>query len=182
MNALYLVSIGSVPQETWEWVENAAADWFPLPIRRLPPLPIPPSAYDAKRRQYQSVEFMKMLAQHAPQDAERILGLTDVDLSIPMLSFLFGQAQLDGPVAVVSLFRLHQEFYGLPADDNLLRERTVKEMLHELGHTFGLTHCSDSKCAMSLATHVELVDSKSEEFCSRCGLHLVHRFAGNGEI
>ena len=74
-----------------------------------------------------------------------ILGVTDVDLAIPMLSFLFGQAQLDGRVAVVSLCRLHQEFYGLPADRGLLRERTVKEVLHELGHTFGLAHCSDSE-------------------------------------
>src|SRR5579859_6886203 len=101
-------------------------------------VPIPEGAYDAKRRQYQSVDFMKMLAQHAPRDAERILGVTNADLAIPMLTFLFGQAQLNGPVAVVSLCRLRQEFYGLPANANLLRERSVKEVLHELGHTFGL--------------------------------------------
>jgi len=183
VNALYLVAIGSVPEKAWEWVENAAAEWFPLPIRRLAPMPIPATAYDAKRGQYQSVELMKMLAKNAPHDAERVLGVTDVDLSIPMLSFLFGQAQLDGPIAVVSLFRLHQEFYGLPADEGLLRERTVKEMLHELGHTFGLTHCSEPKCAMSLATHIALVDSKSEQFCSRCGHQLVQRFASrNGGV
>ena len=92
----------------------------------------------------------------------------------------FGQAQFDGPVAIVSLCRLHQEFYGLPAQKKLLRERTVKETLHELGHTFGLVHCSDSKCAMSLATHIELVDSKSEKYCARCGDQLVQRFARNG--
>ena len=112
---LYLVAIGSVPEKALEWIENAAAEWFPLPLRRLPPLSLPESAYDRKRGQYQSVEIMKMLAQNAPPDATRLLGVTDVDLSIPMLSFLFGQAQLDGPIAVVSLCRLHQEFYGLPA-------------------------------------------------------------------
>lgn len=182
MNALYLVAIGNVPDKTYQWVEDAAAEWFPLPIRRLAPLAIPIAAYDAKRGQYHSVEFMKMLVQQAPRDAERILGVTNVDLAIPMLSFLFGQAQLDGRVAVISLFRLHQEFYGLRPDENLLRERTVKEMLHELGHTFGLTHCSDQKCAMSLATHIELVDSKDEQFCPRCGLHLVQRFTSqNGD-
>lgn len=177
MSALYLVAIGSVPERIWEWIENAAAEWFPLPIRRIGPLAIPESAYEPKRGQYQSVEIMKMLAQQKPSDAARILGVTDVDLAIPMLSFLFGQAQLDGPVAVVSLFRLHQEFYGLPADDAVLRERTIKEVLHELGHTFGLTHCSESRCAMSLATHIALVDAKAERFCSRCGSQLVERFA-----
>ena len=120
-----------------------------------------------------------MLAQYAPANpgrASRVLGVTEVDLAIPMLSFLFGQAQLDGPIAVVSLCRLRQEFYGLPADESLLRERTSKEVLHELGHTFGLAHCSERKCVMSLATHVDLVDAKVERYCARCGLQLVRRF------
>lgn len=177
MNELCLVPIGSVRAEALDWIENAAAEWFPMPIRRLSPLPIPHDSLDVKRGQYQSVEFMKMLAQKVPRDASRILGVTDVDLAIPMLSFLFGQAQFDGPVAVVSLCRLHQEFYGLPAQENLLRERTVKEVLHELGHTFGLVHCSESTCAMSLATHIELVDAKTERYCDRCGLQLVQRFS-----
>jgi archaemetzincin len=177
---LCLVPIGDVPPNVLEWIENAAAEWFPLPIRRLPTLPVPQGAYDSKRQQYQSVEIMKLLARSAPRDASRVLGVTDVDLAIPMLSFLFGQAQFDGPVAIVSLCRLHQEFYGLPAQKKLLRERTVKETLHELGHTFGLVHCSDSSCAMSLATHIELVDSKSEKYCARCGDQLVQRFARNG--
>ena len=176
MNGLYLVAIGNVPANALEWIENTAAEWFPLPIRRLPSLSIPESAYDAKREQYQSVEIMKMLSQSAPRDASRVLGVTDVDLSIPMLSFLFGQAQFDGPIAVVSLCRLQQEFYGLPPQESLLRERTVKEVLHELGHTFGLVHCSEPACVMSLATHIELVDAKSEQYCARCGMRLVQRF------
>jgi len=177
VNALYLVTIGSVPEGALAWVENAAAEWFPFPLRRLGPLAISEAAYDKRRGQYQSVEIMKMLAQRVPSNSSRILGVTNVDLAIPMLSFLFGQAQLDGPVAVVSLCRLHQEFYGLPGDARLLRERTVKEVLHELGHTFGLAHCADPKCAMSLATHIEAVDAKEEQYCVRCGLRLVERFA-----
>ena len=100
---------------------------FPLPLRRLPPMNIPESAYDTKRGQYQSVEIMKMLAQRSPHDAFRVLGITEIDLAIPMLSFLFGQAQFDGPVALVSLCRLRQEFYGLSPQESLLRERVVKE-------------------------------------------------------
>ena len=182
MSELCLVTIGSVPAQALDWIENAAAEWFPLPTRRLPAIAIPDRAYDAGRGQYQSVEFMKMLSQCAPRDAFRVLGITDVDLSIPMLSFLFGQAQFEGPIAVVSMCRLHQEFYGLPAQEALLRERTVKEVLHELGHTFGLVHCSDSSCAMSLATHIELVDSKAEKYCARCGTQLAQRFARNGGV
>jgi archaemetzincin len=177
VNALYLAAIGNVPEQVMNWIENAASEWYPLPIRRLAALPIPETAYDPRRNQYQSVEMMKLLAQAAPRDARRVLGITDVDLAIPMLSFLFGQAQVEGRIAVVSLCRLHQEFYGLTADEQTLRERATKEALHELGHTFGLVHCNDSKCVMSLATHIRLVDSKEEKYCKRCGMQLVKRFS-----
>ena len=182
MNELCLVPVGGLPVRVLEWIESATAEWFPLPIRRLPALPLPGEAFDEKRGQYLSVEIMKMLAKTAPPDAARILGITDVDLAIPMLSFLFGQAQFDGPVAVVSLCRLHQAFYGLPEQESLLRERTVKEVLHELGHTFGLVHCPDPSCAMSLATHIELVDAKAERYCGPCGLQLVQRFSGKEAV
>ena len=176
MNALYLVAIGNVPEKTCGMDRERGGRMVSAAGPATAGLAIPEGAYDAKRGQYQSVEFMKMLAQIAPRDAGRVLGVTDVDLAIPMLSFLFGQAQLDGPVAVVSLCRLHQEFYGLPAQENVLRERTVKEVLHEMGHTFGLVHCAEPTCAMSLSTHIEFVDAKSEQYCSRCGMQLVERF------
>lgn len=177
MKALYLVAIGNVPEQVMDWIESAAAEWFPVPVRRLAPRTVPERAYDMKREQYQSVEVMKMLAGMVPSDSCRLLGVTDVDLAIPMLSFLFGQAQVDGPVALVSLCRLRQEFYGLPADKDALRSRITKEVLHELGHTFGLVHCNDAKCAMSLATHIQRVDEKDERYCKQCGTQLVERFS-----
>jgi len=182
VKTLCVVEVGTVSPEPLQWIQAAAAEWFPFPIRLMDRLPIPKEAYNASRGQYESVEVMKLLARSAPRDAARILGVTEADLAIPMLSFLFGQAQLDGQVAVVSLCRLRQEFYGMPEDRALFRERTVKETLHELGHTFGLTHCHDSRCPMSLATDIALVDAKGERYCSRCGGRLVHRFASlNGE-
>jgi archaemetzincin len=182
VSTVWLVPVGNVPSQVLEWVESAATEWCPWPVRRLPGLEIPSSSYDARRRQYHSVEIMKAVARSAPGGAGRILGVTEVDVAIPTLTFVFGQAQVDGPVAVLSLARLRQEFYGLPADEVVLRERVVKEVLHELGHTFGLTHCGDSKCAMSLATHIGLVDSKEERYCARCGRQLVQRLVSeNGE-
>lgn len=177
MSVVYLVAIGNVPAQVLNWVEGAVTDWCPWPVRRLPSLPFPGDAYDAKRGQYKSVEIMKAVARCAPADGTRILGVTEGDLAIPTLTFVFGQAQLDGRVAMMSLARLRQEFYGLPGDEDLLRERVVKEVLHELGHTFGLTHCAEPECVMSLATRVELVDSKEQRYCAQCGHQLVQKFA-----
>jgi archaemetzincin len=182
VNAVYLLAIGSVPTQVLDWIEETISKWCPWPVRRLPPLGFPEDSYDTKRGQYKSVAIMKAVARCAPRDAARILGVTEGDLAIPTLTFVFGQAQLDGPVAVVSLARLRQEFYGLRCEETVLRERVVKEVLHELGHTFGLTHCAQSKCVMSLATHIGLVDNKEESYCAHGGGHLVRRFAApNGE-
>jgi len=174
---LYIAAVGSLGSEALHWIASAAAEWFPFRIGSIPPLPIPDQAYDRSRGQFQSVELMHALSQAAPPDTARLLGVTEVDLAIPMLTFLFGQAQLDGPVALISLCRLRQEFYGLPPDLEVLRRRTVKEALHELGHTFGLTHCAEPKCPMSLATHIAMVDEKEERYCTRCASHLSRRFA-----
>lgn len=124
--------------------------------------------YAAERRQYHATLLLAALLRHLPHPQAKILGLTSVDLFIPVLTFVFGQSQLDGPAAVASTYRLHAEFYGLPADEDLLRERTVKEALHELGHAFGLVHCRDLRCVMRASTYVEEVDLKPASFCPAC--------------
>ena len=87
---------------------------------------------------------------------------------MPILTFVFGEAQLNNTCAVVSSHRLRQEFYGLPASPELLRERLRKEAVHELGHTFGLTHCRDYECVMAASHAVERIDLKGSHFCGHC--------------
>jgi archaemetzincin len=98
----------------------------------------------------------------------RILGVTACDLYVPVLTFVFGEAQLDGNCAVVSTARLQEEFYGMPRSEELYRERLLKEAAHELGHTFGLRHCADWQCVMSSSHGVERLDVKGAGFCSSC--------------
>ena len=125
-------------------------------------------AYNPLRRQYHSTEILKKLRYQRPQDTWKVLGVADLDLYIPVLTFVFGEAQLTDGRAVVSAHRLRQEFYGLPADSGLLRERLLKEALHELGHTCGLRHCADYTCVMSSSYGVEHIDLKQPAFCSAC--------------
>jgi len=126
------------------------------------------SAFHPQRRQYSSTEILKRLATYRSSETWRVLGVTELDLFIPILTFVFGEAQLGGRGAVVSLRRLRQEFYGMPADPEILAARLLKESLHELGHTLGLRHCPAYRCAMSSSHAVESIDLKVAEFCARC--------------
>jgi len=123
-------------------------------------------AYNPLRGQYHSTEILKRLVQN--QECWRVLGVADQDLYIPILTFVFGEAQVEARGALVSLHRLRQEFYGLPANPPLLADRLLKEALHELGHTLGLRHCTDYQCVMSRSHAVETIDLKLPEFCPAC--------------
>jgi len=125
-------------------------------------------AYSPERNQYHATLLLASLLRTLPDPSGRILGITSVDLFVPILTFVFGQAQLDGPGALLSTFRLRNEYYGLPPDEDLLLDRTIKETVHELGHSFGLVHCSDPECVMSSSTYVEEVDLKGDWYCSQC--------------
>ncbi len=128
--------------------------------------------YAPERRQYHATLIIARLLRQLPDTKSKIVGITSLDLFIPVLTFVFGQSQLNGPGAVVSTHRLHNEFYGLPADEHLLQTRTVKEVVHELGHAFGLVHCPDYRCVMKASTYVEDVDLKEAGFCSSCRTEL----------
>lgn len=149
-------------------IESGIAAVLGVESRRLPALPHPEHAWDDRRKQYNSVEVMRWLIAAGGSDDSKVVGIANVDLFIPMLTFVFGQAQLGGRFAVVSLARLHQEFYGLPADHSVLIGRALKEVAHELGHTFGLAHCPDRACAMTLSTDIRGVDRKTAEYCTSC--------------
>ncbi len=98
----------------------------------------------------------------------RFLAVADVDLYIPILKYVFGEAQIGGPCAVVSTYRLRQEFYGLDADDALLRQRLLKECVHEIGHTLDLRHCQDYRCVMASSHAVEWIDLRETYLCEAC--------------
>lgn len=168
MNAIVVGALGSIDDAVLAAIAGGLERAFHLPVRSMPALQEPSFAYDAQRGQYSSVLVLRHLLEHVPESTIRLLGVTDRDLFIPMLSFVLGQAQLNGPGAVISLARLRQEFYGFPPDADVLRLRAVKEAVHEIGHTFGLTHCSDSTCPMSLSNTVRHVDAKGPELCSSC--------------
>jgi archaemetzincin len=172
VNAIYLAAIGNIDERIMKNLETHVWQVFGFDVKRATPLSEPAYAFHPERRQYSSAVILREILKQKPADALCIVGITEHDLFIPMLSFVFGLAQVNGGAAVISLARLRQEYYQLPANDVLLRSRSVKEMIHELGHTFGLTHCADLKCPMSLSNTIQHVDRKGEDLCENCSLIL----------
>ena len=172
MKPLYVVPLGPVEEELLRVIEDCLRRSFGISPVRLPPRPEPREAFDPARRQFGSIPIMHALVDSCPADAERLLGVTGGDLFIPMLSFVYGQAQLQGRVALLSVARLRQEFYGLPADPEITAERAKKETLHEMGHTFGLTHCLDGSCPMALSATLQQLDRKTTNYCASCMIML----------
>jgi len=136
----------------------------------------PGPAFDAERRQYLATELMCQLLEPPPGPCERRIAVAAVDLFLPVFTHVFGTAQLGGHVGVASLYRLRPEYAGAPQDIGRMRERLAKEVLHELGHTFGLVHCRQPWCVMAPSRLPEEIDLKDLRFCDACAELLVACF------
>lgn len=141
---------------------------FGVEVRRRVPWFDPETAYDGARGQYDSTRLLHEMADGASPDGEVLLGVIGVDLFVPVLTYVFGEAQLGGRSAVVSTHRLDPRVYGLPDDQARLDERLLKESVHELGHVLGLLHCGNPRCVMHASTWVEDIDQKPATFCDAC--------------
>ncbi len=168
MKLLQLLPIGDLDGGWLRELGPALADTFHMPCEVIPRPLEAELAFHGERQQYHSSEFLHYMQRYLTPDSWRILGVTAVDLYIPILTFVFGEAQMAGPCAVVSAHRLRQEFYGLPSDPDLLRQRLLKEAVHEIGHTLNLTHCDDYSCAMAPSHAVEWIDLKESALCTNC--------------
>ena len=168
MRIISLMPIGKVDRALLEPLAEGLTRRLPVACSIQPDGLETEFAYNSLRQQYHSSEILKKLLERPPSDSWKVLGVTEVDLYIPVLTFVFGEAQMSDGGALVSAHRLRQEFYGLPSDPNLLHERLLKEALHELGHTYGLRHCSDYTCVMSASNGVERIDLKRADFCPAC--------------
>jgi archaemetzincin len=143
-------------------------------------LKLPSHTYNKVRKQYNSTLLLEYLATAKPKGYSKYLGIVDVDLYARGLNFVFGEAVLNGEDAIISLYRLRPEFYGDLRDNDLLRTRTVKEAVHELGHTFGLTHCENPECVMHFSNSIVDTDLKKAQPCLECHVKLFRRLFSTG--
>jgi archaemetzincin len=168
MKLLQILPIGNVEDALLMDVRPALEETFGIACKVVPVRLDPEFAFHGERQQYHSSEILQRMQSFLTADSWRMLGISAVDLYIPILTFVFGEAQMGGPCAVISAHRLRQEFYGFPSDRELFRQRVIKEAVHELGHTLNLTHCEDYRCAMASSHAVEWIDLKESTLCAAC--------------
>ncbi len=169
-----IVPVGTVDRDLLEYLALTLPEKFGRPCTDAAVDLNIERTYDATRRQHHSTKLLEELREIADDDS-KILGVTDLDLFIPIFTFVFGEAQVGGCAALMSTHRLQQEFYGLPDDRRLLFARAEKEAVHELGHAFGLAHCRSLDCVMRFSNSVEQVDLRPCNFCQLCADRLCAR-------
>jgi len=164
--SLWWIGADAADDRLMETIRGRTAATFGIQARVFHHAERPYHAFDPKRGQHSSTASLKWLVDrnHA---GRRVLAITDVDLFIPVLTFVYGEAQLGGLAAVVSTARL-----ALAADGRVTAavaaDRLLKECVHELGHCFGLLHCDRSTCVMARSVNLVEVDSKTPVLCDTC--------------
>lgn len=162
--------VQEVPEAQVATAAQALAEAYGASVEVGESLAVPEEAYHQRRRQYLASLFLTALCE-LPAEAtgeSKLLAVTTLDLYVPELNFVFGQAQRGGRAAVVSVARLDPRFFGAPADEALLRHRLKKEAVHEVGHCLGLTHCPDRTCVMYFSNSLADTDHKQALPCADC--------------
>ena len=164
--------VGQIADTILSQLQARVFSIFGCPVEINNPISIPAEAYIQLRDQYLSDIFLEVLRQYK-RERHKLLGITEVELFTPGLNFVFGQADTQYGIAVISLHLLRQEQYGLPPDENLFIDRAAKEAIHELGHIFGIGHCINTRCVMHFSNSLSDTDYKNSCFCSHCQPKLI---------
>jgi archaemetzincin len=170
MPMIVLVPIGEVEKGILESLRRPLTEAFGQRTIVGNGIKLVESSWNQRRGQHLASVLLAELA--PPDSGDRLLGVIDVDIFAHGLNFVFGEADVIGRRAIISLKRLRQEFYGLTKNENLFQERTLKEAVHELGHTYGLKHCSNPTCVMHFSNSLHDTDLKGWNFCPACKVRL----------
>lgn len=169
-----LLPVGQIAQDLLTELARGLTHVFPDTACQIlqDPFPLPKEAFDKHRNQYNSSYILNQIRAYAAgqQDFSKVLGLVDVDVFSSGLTYVFGEAYVAGRAGLVSLWRLNPSFYGEASSMEMLFLRTLKEAVHEVGHTLGLQHCPRGWCVMHFSNSIFDTDKKQSLFCSQCYL------------
>lgn len=167
-----VVPLGEVPEIALKVIAAHISGYYNLSVQILPPLGHPEYAFDERRFQYDVGIILKAFESLNFKDYEKVIGVLNLDLFVPIFTYVFGEAKQGGKFALVSLFRLGRNPDGSPSPSSLLFERGAKVALHELGHLFNLLHCREKNCLMHFSGNIQDLDETPIYLCRHCSTFL----------
>ena len=172
MRPIGVVSLGAVDEIVSKSVAANILGYLRLETVTAPPLACPKDAFDKNRMQYNAGRILEALEATVSDKYEKVIAIVDVDLFVPIMTYVFGEARQGGTCALVSFQRLKKNTDGSVPAPGLLLERTAKVALHELGHLFNLGHCRDERCLMHFTGGLRDLDRAPPYFCRYCTIYL----------
>ncbi len=163
-----ILPLGNVAEITSKSIAGHILGHLRLPVDILPPLAPPSFALDERRLQYDAGSILKAMERARHDAYDKLIGVVDVDLFVPILTYVFGEAKQGGRCGLVSIYRLKKNSDGSSAKASAQLERTAKVALHELGHLFDLHHCMEEECLMHFSGGMEDLDRAPLYYCRYC--------------
>jgi len=163
-----VVPIGVVPDIAPKVVAAHIAGHLNLETTILEPVGNPMYALDEQRLQFNAAAILQNMESRPFKSIDKIVGVLNVDIFLPIFTHVFGEARQGGRVALVSLSRLIVEPSEMEGPSPTALERTAKVALHELGHLFDLAHCENNPCLMHFSGNLEELDRTPFNLCRYC--------------
>ena len=167
-----VVPFGEIPEIALRDLVTHIQSHFNLSAVVLPPIQYPSAAYDERRKQYNAAIIIRALESIPFPGFDKIIGVLNLDLFVPIFTHVLGEAQEGGKYALASMFRLRRGRGGSPPLMEKIIRRLSKVALHEIGHLFDAGHCMDGKCLMHFSGSLQDLDSISLNFCAYCSEYL----------
>jgi archaemetzincin len=160
-----LVPVGEVDSELLRWLANNLTRAFGIRVAVGALAPLPEELYNIRRKQYDADRLVSTLVSRLKGNVWRAMGVVNEDLYAEPMDFVFGSANPGLGVAIISLKRLDDTYYGLPENQMRFRSRAIKEAVRFLGLSMRMRPLDDPQCIMSPSRSIEDIDRKIPGFC-----------------
>ena len=173
--------MGEVPKIVPKSIAANILGCFNIKAEIAPSLKTPEYAYDKGRLQYNAGLILNALESLNFSKYEKVIAVLNVDLFVPIFTYVFGEARQGGMRALVSVYRLIKKTDASAIPEDIMLQRAAKVALHEMGHLFDLVHCMDDGCLMNFSGGLEDLDKAPLSFCRYCSRYLRDALSLNEE-
>lgn len=167
-----IIPMGDISDMAPKVVAAHISGYLDLQAILLEPMPRPDYALDRQRCQYDAGPILNHLESVFFKPADKVVGILNVDLFVPVFTHVFGEARQGGRVALISTYRLKENAMDTNCDSSTALERAAKIALHEVCHLYDLTHCESRECLMYFSGSLPDLDRIPFSFCRYCSRYI----------